>query len=174
MGEVFALEERDGPAVDLSALFLEHHRALYRAALKILGSRERAEDAVQDAYLKVICSACVMKLKQPLAYLFRVVRNLAIDRHRRVAMEQRLFANEEEGVDVPMPMNTPDVIAMGRQDLRRIAQAMAALPARTQHVFELYRLNGQTQQNIATQLGVSTTLVNFMIQDALVCCRAVM
>ena len=35
---------------------------------------------------------------------------------------------------------------------------------------ELHRLDGFTQRAIADELGVSTTLVNFMIRDALTRC----
>ncbi|HCL3696784.1 TPA: pyoverdine signaling pathway sigma factor PvdS, partial [Pseudomonas aeruginosa] len=38
---------------------------------------------------------------------------------------------------------------------------------------EMYRLHGVPQKDIAKELGVSPTLVNFMIRDALVHCRKV-
>ena len=69
-------------SVDLSAVFVDHRAQLRRAALKILGDVERAEDVVQDAYLKVTETEGVLNIKQPLAYLYQIVRNLAIDRHR--------------------------------------------------------------------------------------------
>lgn len=37
----------------------------------------------------------------------------------------------------------------------------------------MYRLHGVPQKDIAKELGVSPTLVNFMIRDALVHCRKV-
>ena len=39
--------------LDLIAVFVDHQAQLRRAALKILGDPARAEDVVQDAYLKV-------------------------------------------------------------------------------------------------------------------------
>lgn len=61
------------------------HRRLVRAATRLLGSAE-AEDAVQDAYLRLLeekTSEPGHKLKSTQAWLFTVVRNLAIDRLRR-------------------------------------------------------------------------------------------
>lgn len=46
-------------------------------------------------------------------------------------------------------------------------------PKRTRYAFEMYRLHGVPQKDIAKELGVSPTLVNFMIRDALVHCRKV-
>ena len=73
--------------VDLIAVFVDNRAQLRRAALKILGDPARAEDVVQDAYLKVSKTEDALNVKQPLAYLYQIVRNLAIDRHRRTVFE---------------------------------------------------------------------------------------
>jgi RNA polymerase sigma factor (sigma-70 family) len=158
--------------VDLCAVFVEHRPQLQRAALKILGNAERAQDVVQDAYLKVIEAARVFEVKEPVAYLFRIVRNLAIDAHRRATLEARLFVGEQQGAFVQARAGTPESVTVSRQDLRRVAGALATLPERTRRAFELHRLGGLTQREIAGQLGVSTTLVNFMIRDAMDQCAA--
>ena len=145
--------------------------ALRRAALKILGDLARAEDVVQDAYLKVTESERAPNIKQPLAYLYQIVRNLAIDRHRRAAFEGGLFENEEEGLQVPGQMATPEVTAISRQNLTVVARALSELPERTRR-FELHRLDGHTHCAIATQLNISTSLVNILIHDAMNHCRA--
>src|SRR4029079_9285862 len=98
-----------------------------RAALKILGDPARAEDVVQDAYLKVTEAERAANIKQPLAYLYQIVRNLAIDRHRRTAFEGGLFENEEEGLRVPGLMATPEAAAISRQNLTAVARALSEL-----------------------------------------------
>jgi DNA-directed RNA polymerase specialized sigma24 family protein len=52
-----------------------------------------------------------------------------------------------------------------------VAAALAELPERTRYAFEMHRIQGVSQKEIAIALGVSPTLVNFMIRDALVHCR---
>jgi RNA polymerase sigma factor (sigma-70 family) len=66
---------------------------------------------------------------------------------------------------------TPEALAIDRQQLSIVEQALAQLPERARRVFELYRLEGRTQRDIATMFGISPTLVNFMIRDALDQCR---
>lgn len=67
------------------------HRRLVRAAARLLGPAE-AEDAVQDAYVRVLESQ-PGELNSTQAWLQTVVRNLAIDRLRRRSwMQQRLEA----------------------------------------------------------------------------------
>ncbi len=61
---------------------------------------------------------------------------------------------------------------MDRQALCALAGALSELPERTQRAFEMCRLQGMTQKEIASELGVSPTLVNFMVRDACIHCRA--
>jgi RNA polymerase sigma factor (sigma-70 family) len=162
----------DQQAVDLSSVFVAHQAQLRRAALNIVRNPERAEDVVQDAYLKVTETAGALDIKHPLAYLLQMVRNLAIDRHRRAAFEGGLFEREEEGLHVPALVGTPEATAISRQHLALIARALSELPERTRRVFELYRLDGHTHCAIASKLHISTSLVNILIHDAMNHCRA--
>jgi RNA polymerase sigma-70 factor (ECF subfamily) len=52
-----------------------------------------------------------------------------------------------------------------------LSSALAQMPERTRYAFEMYKLHGRTQNDIAKDLGVSPTLVNFMVRDALLHCR---
>lgn len=158
--------------LDLVDIFVANRNQLCHVATKILGSRDRAEDVVQDAYLKIVDAKAVFVVKQPTAYVFRIVRNLAIDRYRRTALESGVFTVAEAGQNVPATSGTPEALTISRQQLNLVARAIEQLPARTRRVFELYRAGGHTQREIAQMLDVSPTLVNFMIRDALDHCRS--
>ena len=160
------------PQAALAGLFVAHLPQLHLAAKKILGTPEQADDVVQDAYVKVVESAGLFQVRQPLAYLFRIVRNLAIDRYRQVAQESRYHTAQDEGLQVPTGSDSPEALAIHKQRLLLVANAMARQPERTQLAFELHRLGGLTQREIADRLGISVTLVNFMLRDATVSCRA--
>ncbi|MNT67621.1 extracytoplasmic-function sigma-70 factor [compost metagenome] len=58
--------------------------------------------------------------------------------------------------------------------LELIAGALAELPERTRRAFEMHRIHGMKQKDIAQALGVSTALVNGMIRDAMLRCREVL
>ncbi|WP_038492833.1 RNA polymerase factor sigma-70 [Janthinobacterium agaricidamnosum] len=151
--------------------FIASRPQLRDAATRILGCRQRAEDVLQDAYLKLADGIEELHIQNPMAYLFQLVRNLAIDRHRRSNFELQVFSPEEEGMHVGSSAATPEAHAIHTQHLVLVARALASLPERTRSAFELHRLGGQTQREVAAQLGISTTLVNFMIRDAMQCCR---
>lgn len=154
--------------------FIEHRSRLRDVAARILGCSQRADDVVQDAFVKIIEVPAEFDIKQPVAYLYRVVRNLAIDRHRRRSFEYDVFAEEDEGLLVQQEGHTPEAIVISREYLRLLSQALETLPARTRQVFELHRLGGMTQREVAARLDISTTLVNFLIRDAMDCCRNVL
>ena len=151
----------------LQATFIEHRERLQEAAQRILGRRHLAEDVLQSAYLRITDSSAHLVIRQPLNYCFQVVRHLAIDYCRRQALEAQFFTSEIEGQAVPAPQLSPERAAMSGQFLSLIDEALARLPSRTRQAFVLYRLEGLTQRAIADRLGVSPTLVNFMIKDAI-------
>ncbi len=95
---------------DLCELVDEHFATLVLFARQWTGKSPGAEDLVQDAFLQLVKRLPVEGWpEQPMAWLFRVVRNGAIDRHRKekcreqheqLAAEERIwFATPTENVD---------------------------------------------------------------------------
>lgn len=161
-------------AQEVNTLFITHRMQLRRAAYKILGDWERSDDVVQDAYIKIIEMTADQNVRQPLAYMFRIVRNLAIDHYRRMMFETELFGVDEEGLHVPALAGIPETHAINRQHIALVIQALAKLPERTRRVFELYRMGGYTHRMIATELNISTSLANILIHEATSHCRHVL
>ncbi|AVJ30408.1 sigma-70 family RNA polymerase sigma factor [Achromobacter spanius] len=149
----------------LAALYQTHRRQLLHTAARILGSRDLANDVVQDTYLKLLERPAPADLREPAAYLFQTVRHLSIDYHRRRVFEANLFASQEDGQHAVSDAVAEDA-AVSHQALALAADALARMSARTRRAFELHRLEGCTQRDVARELGVSATLVNFMIRDA--------
>lgn len=159
---------------ELGEIFAKHRTQLKRAAHRILGDPHLAEDLVHDAYLRAKeMTSAQATFAQPLSYVHRMVRNLAIDRYRRSALESQIFEPEDSGAQVAAPAaRTPEAMAIDRQELSLVARALAELPERVRRVFELYRLEGRTQREIGAELGLSAATVNTLIREALDRCRA--
>lgn len=148
-------------------LYIINRTQLQRTAYKILGDWDHVDDVMQDVYLK-ICEHSNQKseIKQPIAYLFQVVKNTAIDQYRRTNFEMNLFALEDEGLLIPDKVGTPEMTVMNYQILERVVETLGKLPERTRRVFELYRISGYTQKMIANELNISVSLVNILIHEA--------
>lgn len=145
---------------------------LVKTAARITGCHSRAEDVVQDAFFRLSGThPPTLPLKASVNYVFRIVRNLAIDHYRKQAMEQKYTGSEEEGLSAATTGVTPETTNLNQETLKIVDTALSQLPTRTRYAFEMYRIHGVQQKDIAKNLGVSPTLVNFMIRDALIHCR---
>jgi RNA polymerase sigma-70 factor (ECF subfamily) len=156
---------------EINTLFISNRVQLRRAAYKILGDWERSDDIVQDAYIKIIEMTAAQDIRQPLAYMFQIVRNLAIDHYRRMVFETELFGIDEEGLHVPALADLPETHAINRQHIALVIQVLDKLPERTKRVFELYRIDGYTHRMIADELNISTSLANILIRETTNHCR---
>lgn len=153
----------------LAALFAANRRAFIAIAERITGCRSHAEDVVHDAFVKLLAMQDGDAVRSPHGYLARIVRNLAIDHYRRRHFETHLIAEEAEGHAVVTPDGaSPEALSAQRETLDALAAALADLPPRTRYAFEMHRIHGCTQKEIADRLGVSAPVVNVMIRDTLV------
>ena len=88
-----ALVNSDPRVLDPAGLG-DHVDRLYRAAWALCGSREDAEDLVQDTFARVLAKPRLLRNDDDLGYLLRVLRNTFVSRHR---------ASTRRPVTTPMP-----------------------------------------------------------------------
>ena len=160
------------PRVNFLGLFLAHRHELLSYATRIVGDHARAEDVVQDTYLRLANMTAGKFVDAPVGYLYRIVRNLAIDGRRRERREARHFvADGEKADEIAADHPSPEATASDREDMRRLAAALAELPERTRVAVEMHRFGGCTLQTIATHLGISIGLAHALVIDGLEHCR---
>src|SRR5579864_6921410 len=63
----------------------DHLDRLYRAAWSLCGSREEAEDLVQETFARVLRKPRILHSEDDLGYLLRVLRNTFISSRRTAA-----------------------------------------------------------------------------------------
>jgi RNA polymerase sigma-70 factor (ECF subfamily) len=85
------------PALDPQSL-TRHIDRLYRAAWGLCGSREDAEDLVQDTFARVLARPRVLRGDDELAYLMKVLRNTFLTSRRTAARRPQTGAQLEEGI----------------------------------------------------------------------------
>ncbi len=158
--------ERDGPGQPrLDDLYREQAPRLRRWLDARLRSREEANDMVQDAFARLVGSDTRDELRQPEAFLNRIVRNLLIDRSRRLANRTPHVPIDE--TNAPAARATQEDGIEVSQMRERYRSAVAALPPRTREVFVLHRVEGLGYKEIATQLGISVRTVEWHMGEAL-------
>lgn len=155
-------------------LYMAHRRELVNYASGIVGDRARAEDVVQEAYLRFADVAGRRLLDEPLGYLYRIVRNLALDGRRRQAHEER-FLSPADSVDLSQAAEarpSPETEAVNRAELQLVMDALAELPERTRLALEMHRFGGCKLREIADRLDISVTLAHALVAEAVEHCRA--
>lgn len=161
---------------DLLQLFMLHRKELLGYANSIVGERHAAEDVVQDAYFRVIG---VEKLKQddvirkePVGYLYQIIRNLCLDILRKKTRENSYIREEDLSIILPNTGEiSPEQHAGARQELVVLRLALNELPEKTRIAFELHRFSGLKLADIADQLEVSLGTAHSMVASALEHCK---
>lgn len=150
-------------------LFLAHRAALVDYATPLVGDRMCAEDIVQEAYFRFLPAGGRQDaaLEQPLAYLYRIVRNLALDWSRRRALERKLEGAEPLWWMVPGEPRTPEQETFHRNDLEAVESALARLTLDARTAVEMHRFGNFTLAEIAAHLGVSVPTAHRLVKDGL-------
>ena len=156
--------KRDGP----SDLFVSQRSALIDYATPIVGDRSRAEDIVQEAFIRFTRAADGQaSVEQPVAYLFRIVRNLAFDWRRRRQIEQRQEKAEPEWWMIPEMPQTPEQKLIQDQSFARIEAILETFPPQTRMAIRLCRFEGFTVAEAGERLGMSGSTVSRLIAKAM-------
>lgn len=161
-------------SADANILFVENRRALIDYATGIVGSRSHAEDLVQEAWFRFDEAARGELLREPKNYLYRIVRNLALDGRRRLEVERRIFRDSPQDFMASLPDAVPSAekASVDKDDLRMLREALRELPQRTRIAFEMHRLQGCKLREIAAVLGVSVPTAQLLVMDGLQHCKA--
>lgn len=153
----------------LKSLLLTNRSVLMRFILARGASADEAEDVVQDLYL-AISTRSIGAITDPRAYLFRMANNLLLDRRRE---ERRRARRELDAIGPALTGPTPaggsmaaDNAMIAKEELVEVRLALESLPVRTLEIFRRFRLDGERQKRIATDLGISVSAVEKHLQRA--------
>jgi RNA polymerase sigma-70 factor (ECF subfamily) len=141
--------DRDREAFEL--LYGRYVRPVFSLALRRLGDRGHAEDAVQDAFAAIWRSASTYRPERGAAggWIYTVARNAIVDRLRRngpaVDAELPELAAVEPG---PAQQAEDSDVAW------RVHRALEELQPREREVIELAYWSGMSQSEVAEYLGL--------------------
>jgi RNA polymerase sigma-70 factor (ECF subfamily) len=129
----------------------DHIDRLYRAARGLCGSREEAEDLVQETFVRVLRKPRIIRSEDDLGYLLRVLRNTFISTRRTAARR-------------PQPTGSPDALELiedrssaqpeARMEMDEVYTAIAELPEDFRDAVVAIDLIGLSYREAARSLGV--------------------
>lgn len=141
--------DRDREA--FAELFARHERAAFNLALHLTGRHALAEEAVQDAFLRVWTSASAFQPGNARAWLLRIVATQSLKKLRGKGRREEVITGElgampnRAGARNAAPADSLE----HEETLGVLRESLAALPDRSRQVIALYYGAGFTQNEIA-------------------------
>ena len=150
----------------LESLFLQHQRKVFRAAYRITGSAQDAEDVLQTVFLRLARQGeDAPALANPSSYLYRAALNAAFDLLRARREREKLALEAVQGAAGSRELR-PDQAHEDEALRAWLRGALAGLPPRAALVFALRHFEGQENKEIAQALGISRVSVAVTLHRA--------
>jgi len=121
------------------------------------------DDVVQESYLRIWKARMAQPIRFTKSYLFQIARNLSLDLTRRHQSSPIVDVEDSVVMSVRDAAPAADERACLRDELRLLARAIDALPARCREIMILRQLEGVPQKEIAVRLELSVLTVQVQV-----------
>lgn len=154
---------REGNHAAFAELVRRHSTRFYGLAYRYLGNRAEAEDAVQDAFVKLWERPEQWQPEKQAKFttwFYRVVVNLCLDRRKRIT---HLPILEDIYEDTSLPQ---DQALEQRQNQLRLEKEIRALPERQQTALNLCFYEDLSNQEAADVMGINLKALQSLLMRA--------
>ncbi|MGD1106969.1 MAG: RNA polymerase sigma factor [Terracidiphilus sp.] len=144
----------------LAALVDQYAGTLYRVAFSVLRNQADAEDAVQEAFVRVLRHRHTLgEVRDHRVWLIRIVWNIVLDRKRRAKTRPETDDVAELARVLPSTGLSAEAIAAAAQHHAHVLACVDQLPAKERQVLMLSAFEELTSVEIASVLGITESSV---------------
>ena len=144
----------------LAALVSQYAGTLYRVAFSVLRNASDAEDAVQEAFLRVLRHRDSLgEVRDQRVWLIRIVWNIVLDRKRRSKTRPETDDVTELARVLPAQGLSAEQIASAAQHHAHVLACVDRLPAKERQVLMLSAFEELSSVEIASVLGITESSV---------------
>lgn len=158
-----AVDERDRQYAEdtlVAALVTEYAATLYRVAFSVLRNPADAEDAVQEAFLRVLRHREMLEeVRDRRVWLIRIVWNLVLDRKRRAKTRPETDDVAELTRVLPSKGLSAEQIAAAAEHHAHVLACVEQLPVKEREVLMLSAFEELNSVEIAAVLGITESSV---------------
>jgi RNA polymerase sigma-70 factor, ECF subfamily len=147
---------RKGDADAFEVVYERHSGAAFSLAYRMVGTRNAAEDVVQEAFLSIWRSGARYERTRGSVrtWVLGIVHNRAIDALRRSTVHDKRRSSDEGLEERFEARERTDVEAARREEARTVRDALGELPSEQSQVIELAYFGGFSHSEIADMLGM--------------------
>jgi len=143
----------------VQSLYCQHHSWLYTWLCKKLGCSHNAADVAQNTFVRLLTTSALPAIHEPRGFLTTTATRLIIDESRRKKVEQQYLENYYyyNGESACAP--STEEIALVTEKLTAVIELLESMPENCQRAFLMSKFEGKVYAEIATELGVSVSMV---------------
>jgi RNA polymerase sigma-70 factor (family 1) len=151
-----------------SSFFKSHIKALRNFLFYKFGNKEQAEDAAQDAFVKLWQNCAAVPIEKAKSYVYTIASNSTLNEiaHQKVILR---YENNFTGLD--RTNESPEYILEEKQFQTKLLKAIADLNDKQRVAFLMHRIDRKKYSEIAIELGISVKAVEKRIHLALLSLR---
>ena len=158
---------RTGDAEAWGELYRQYGAQIFRFCRRTLPTREDAEDATMEVFLKVREKLGQYDANRPFgAWLYRVAANHCLDLLRRRRVRQDLETGEVENLPLEHPDPSQLEQVVRKSSNQNVRVALQKLPARSRMALVLRYYSDLSYDEIAEALGVKRAFVGVVLLRA--------
>lgn len=163
---IFTIACKDDVAA-YKELFLLYHKRLLNFSITITHSKELAEEAVSDVFIKLWTHRQTLLTVLNLhLYIYIVTKNISINKIQRERKREDFSLNEVK-VDIKSLYPNPEQLMITAEMQTHIRSAIMALPPKCKLIFKLIREDGLKYKEVAELLHLSLKTIENQMTIAL-------
>lgn len=159
--------QRNTRGVAAEVCYTKLGRALISYFRANLRCDEEAQDLAQEVYVRVLRLAHPDLVQSPRAMVFKIAQNLLRDRARRSATKLAASTVSYDGITMVAEAGNPIDQVQTEQLLGKVVTVIEGLSPNCRRAFELNRIDQLGYRSIASEMGISVSMVEKHISAAL-------
>lgn len=165
------LRWQGGDESAFEVLVERHQRRVFRLLMRMMGTREEAEDVSQETFLSLHRHGKRFRSEARFStFVYRVAANAALNRRRSLgrarARSERFAVRQAAGDNLPYAPRNPEDAVLGKELSERVRDALHTLTPSLRMPVVLYDIEGLAYGEIAEILGVAEGTIKSRIHRA--------